>query len=201
MVLTRKRNTRFLIPNFGRTHYQDPELNSAMKSLSCSRVFWCLAFLIYLENINYMFFLLQMLRLVFVMIGFFPFPFSYSHYLASFIIPPTIKWEDNDKDKKTKIKKITMATLSPHSCHTFHCVQTIKREDRVASWSFFWFWILHIPCQSSRSFDQSASTRSTVGVFKTQFCALSWTKTKLPAKKMLTQDLTWMTIRIRTVDF
>ena len=130
-----------------------------------------------------MFFLLQMLRLVFVMIGFFPFPFSCSHYLASFIIPPTIKWEDNDKDKKTKIKKITMATLSPHSCHTFHCVQTIKREDRVASWSFFWFWILHIPCQSSRSFDQSANTRSTVGVFKTQFCALSWTKTKLPAKE------------------
>ena len=131
MALRRKRNTRFLIPNFGRTHYQDPELNSAMKSLSCSRVFWCLAFSFTWKISIILFF--QMLQLVFTMIGFFPF---HSQYLASFIIPPTIKWEDNDKDKKTKIKKITMVTFSPHSCHTFHSVQTIKREDRLAFQSF-----------------------------------------------------------------
>ena len=29
-----------------------------------------------------------------------------------------------------------MSTLSPHSCHIFHSVQTIKREDKLAFQSF-----------------------------------------------------------------
>ena len=137
MVLTRKRNTRFLIPNFGRTHYQDTKLNSAMKSLSCSRVFWCLAFLIYLRKYQ-----LYVFSSSDVTVGFrYDWILSISFLMFSlpriFHHPPNNQmrrqWQRQENKDKENHNGNVITTLLPH----ISLCKNNQKRDRVAFRSCF----------------------------------------------------------------